>query len=232
MRLAIMQPYFMPYVGYFQLINAVDTFVFLDDVNYINKGWINRNNILVNDKAHMFTLPLNKASQNLLINEINLADDIKWQQKLLRTFEMAYRRAPNFENVFPLVAECVQFTDKNLSRYIGYSLKVISSYLSIETTFIYSSEIEKNANKKGQDRIIDICTALGTNMYINAIGGTELYDKDIFEKKGLHLYFLVTLNLEYRQFGNNFVPWLSIIDILMFESVEEIKNKLKAMILK
>jgi hypothetical protein len=227
MRLAIMQPYFMPYMGYFQLINAVDTFVFLDDVNYINKGWINRNNILVNDKAHLFTLPLNKASQNLLINEISLANDGKWREKLLRTFEMAYRRAPYFHEVFPMLESCVQFPEQNLSKYVANSIQTVSQFLGINTTFLFSSELEKTPDAKGEERILNICSLLKAETYINPIGGTELYNRETFKNLGIELFFLRSMEFEYRQFRFDFVPWLSVIDPLMFESPEGVKSGLK-----
>lgn len=123
MKLAIMQPYFLPYIGYFQLINAVDTFVLLDDVNYINKGWINRNQLLLNGKAHLFTLPLQKASQNKLINQLELSNETKWKDKLLKTIETAYKKAPQFHLVFPLISQILQYPESNLSLFIHHSIQ-------------------------------------------------------------------------------------------------------------
>lgn len=174
MKLGIMQPYFMPYIGYFQLIKAVDKFVIYDDVNFINRGWINRNNILINGKAQLFTISLHKASQNKLINEIKIADDF---QKFLRTVEMAYKKAPYFGEIYNLLQHIVAYPDKQAANFIWNSLQEISSYLQLDTEFLMSSSIEKNNSNHGQTKIMEICQILGADTYINPIGGQELYDR-------------------------------------------------------
>ncbi|MFX4284298.1 WbqC family protein [Aliarcobacter butzleri] len=221
MTLAIMQPYLFPYIGYWQLINAVDSFVIYDDVNYINKGYINRNSILSNEKSQQFTLELIGASQNKLINEIEIGNNSK---KLLKTIEMSYKKAPYFEIIFSIIEDIFHQEEKNLAKFIGYSLQKIANYLDIDTKFIYSSHIEKDNTLKAQDKILDICNKLEATTYINAIGGQELYSKEIFQEKKINLNFLKTELIKYKQFNNNFVPYLSIIDILMFNSVIEIKK--------
>jgi hypothetical protein len=223
MTIAIMQPYFFPYIGYWQLINAVDTFVIYDDVNFIKKGYINRNSILVGGKSQKFTLELIGASQNKLINEIAVGNNSK---KLLKTIEMSYKKAPYFESVFPLIESILNNEEKNLAKYLGYSLKKISNYLKIDTNIIYSSDIEKDNSLKAQDKILDICDILQADKYINAIGGQELYNKDDFKSKDIELNFLDTDLIEYKQLKNEFVPYLSIIDIMMFNSKDEIKKML------
>ena len=220
MTLAIMQPYLFPYIGYWQLINAVDVFVIFDDVNFIKKGYINRNLILVGGKSQQFTLELIGASQNKLINEIEVGNN---SQKLLKTIEMSYKKAPYFDNVYPIIEDILNNKEKNLAKFIGYSLEQISSYLKLNTKFIYSSDIEKDNSLKAQDKILDICKKLNATSYMNAIGGQELYSKEIFKENGIELYFLKTELLEYKQFKNNFIPYLSIIDILMFNHVTEVK---------
>ena len=223
MKLGIMQPYFLPYIGYFQLIKAVDKYVVYDDVNYINKGWINRNNILLNGQRHLFTLSLLGASQNKLINEI-LAEQN--QSKLLKTLETAYKKAPYFENVFPVVKNIFDYEDKNLAKFVGNSIIQIADYLNIKTEFIYSSEINKDNVLKGQEKILYLCKILGAANYINAIGGQELYDKEIFTQNNIELNFLKTEIVEYKQFKNDFVPYLSILDVMMFNPPEEINAML------
>ncbi|MGE4457316.1 MAG: WbqC family protein [Arcobacteraceae bacterium] len=220
MTLAIMQPYLFPYIGYWQLINSVDTFVIFDDVNFIKKGYINRNSILVGGKSQQITLELIGASQNKLINEIEVGNN---SQKLLKTIEMAYKKAPYFYDVFPMIEDILNNKEKNLAKFIGYSLEHISNYLKLNTKFIYSSDIEKESSLKAQDKIIDICKKLEATDYINAIGGQELYNKEKFQGKNMELNFLKTELTEYKQFKNDFIPYLSIIDILMFNSVTEVK---------
>lgn len=225
MTVAIMQPYFFPYIGYWQLINSVDTFVIYDDVNYKNKGYINRNSILVNGKSQKFTLELVGASQNKFINEIEVRNNGK---KLLKTIEMAYKKAPFFNEVFPLIKKVLNQKEKNLAKFIGYSLNLISKYLNISTKFIYSSDIEKNNTLKAQDKILDICKKLKATSYINSIGGQELYNKKIFKENGIELSFLESRLIDYKQFQNDFIPYLSIVDILMFNSKNNIKSIMKS----
>jgi WbqC-like protein family len=220
---AIMQPYFLPYIGYFQLINAVDEFIIYDDVNYINKGWINRNNILVGNKANLFTIPLKDASQNKLINEIEISQDGKWQGKLLKTIEQAYKKAPNFEMAFPIIQGILNNPEKNLSKYIYNSLVKVCKYLEINTIIIESSSVFQNKELKAQERIIDICKQKKAEKYINPIGGTELYDKKEFTNKNIDLSFLKTKPISYHQFGKDFVPYLSILDMIMFLDKAQIK---------
>ena len=221
MKLGVMQPYFLPYIGYWQLINAVDKYVIYDDVNFINRGWINRNNILLNKQQFLFTLSLSGASQNKLINEIAVGED---QTKLIKTFSTAYGKAPFFDKIFPIVKQIFAYNDKNLAKFIGNSIIQITDYLDLKTEFIYSSEIEKDCSLKGQEKIISICNTLQTTEYFNAIGGMELYNKDDFEENGIKLRFLKTQAIEYKQFNNSFLQNLSILDVMMFNSVEEINK--------
>ncbi|WP_277640152.1 WbqC family protein [Wolinella succinogenes] len=220
MTIAIMQPYLFPYIGYWQLINAVDTFVIYDDVNYINKGYINRNSILINGKSQQITLELIGASQNKLINEIEVGNN---SQKLLKTIEMSYKKAPFFEIVFPIISDILNQKEKNLAKFIGYSLEKISTYLEIDTKFIYSSDIKKDNTLKAQNKILDICKRLNASTYINAIGGQKLYCKAQFQEQNIELYFLKTDIMEYKQFKNDFIPYLSIVDVLMFNRIDEAK---------
>lgn len=222
-KTGVMQPYFIPYIGYFQLINAVDKYVIYDDVQFIKRGWINRNNILLNGQSFLFSLMLSGASQNKLINEIEVLTD---QTKFIKTIESAYKKAPYYDVVFPLLLEIINFNDKNLSQYIGNSISKIVDYLSIETELLYSSSIEKRKDLRAQDKIIDICKRLNTSTYINAIGGMELYDKDFFKKEDIDLKFLKSNRVEYKQFKNEFIANLSIIDVIMFNPVDDVKTML------
>ena len=138
MTLAIMQPYIFPYIGYYQLAGAVDKFVFLDDVNYINKGWINRNNILINGQANLFTIPLKDASQNKLINEVEVSEG-KWSEKLLRTIEMAYKKAPCFSDAFPVINEVLSSEERLIGNLAKKSVQSVSDYLQLPTTYVNSA---------------------------------------------------------------------------------------------
>tara|TARA_B110000211_G_C14019065_1_gene526759 strand:+ start:110 stop:799 length:690 start_codon:yes stop_codon:yes gene_type:complete len=224
MKIAIMQPYLLPYIGYWQLIKAVDKFIIFDDVNYINKGYINRNKILVKGKPYQFTLELVGASQNKLINEIQIR---KNSNKILKTIELNYKRSPCFKNVFPLIEDIFNQKEKNLAKFIGYSLKKITDYLDIDISFIYSSKIVKKNDLKNQDKIIYVCQKLRAKEYVNLIGGIELYDKEIFRSKNIRLSFIETKKIEYKQFDNKFVPFLSIIDIMMHNNKNIITQMLK-----
>lgn len=225
MKLGIMQPYFMPYIGYFQLMKAVDKYVIYNDVNYINRGWVARNNILISGKKQLFTISLQGASQNKHFTEIQVLDDFR---KLVKTLEMNYLKAPFFQPTMSVMEKIFSFPNKRLDLFIKNSFEQILSYLNVYTELILSSDINKNNSLKGQEKILELCKILKADTYYNAIGGKELYDKKEFEDNGISLHFLKTdENLRYKQFLNmEFVPNLSIIDVLMFNSVEEVNKML------
>ncbi len=225
MKVGIMQPYFFPYIGYWQLLNAVDKYVVYDDVNYIKNGWINRNRILINGQPHWFTLPLNKASPFNLINEINISSENKVKENMLKTLHMAYHKAPFFNEVFPLVEKTI-FYSLNLSESLFFSIQEITKYLGIRTELILSSTLNKDNTLKGKNKVLSICKLLNADVYLNAIGGQDLYDKQEFQEHDLKLEFLQTDKVIYKQLKNQFVPNLSIIDVLMFNSAEQIKQML------
>lgn len=222
-----MQPYIFPYLGYFQLIHGVDKFVIYDDVNFINKGWINRNHILLSGKPFLFGIPLIEASQNRLINEIEIVNERGWRNKFLRTIEQAYRKAPYFEQTRSLVASIVNSDLNFIGQLALLSLKGISKYIGIQTEFVDSSSVYQNRGLKGQERILDICKKETSGHYINPIGGMEIYSADLFNRAGIKLNFIKSGPVEYKQFNNVFVPNLSIIDVLMFNSAESIKAMLE-----
>ncbi|MDX4071373.1 WbqC family protein [Aliarcobacter skirrowii] len=223
MTLAIMQPYLFPYIGYWQLINAVDTFVIYDDVNFIKQGYINRNSILTNGKSQQFTLELIGASSNKLINEISVGNN---KNKVLKTIKQNYSKAPYYNEIIIIIEEILNNEEKNLAKFIGFSLMKISNYLGINTKFMFSSDIEKYNDLKAQEKVLEICKILQANKYINAIGGQELYSKEIFRENKIELNFLKTKLLEYKQFNYEFVAYLSIIDVLMFNDKEKVKHYL------
>jgi len=221
MKIGIMQPYFFPYIGYFQLIKAVDVFVVYDNIKYTKKGWINRNRILQNGKDMMFSLPLKSDSDYLDVCERELAADFN-RDKMLNQINGAYRRAPYFEQTFPLVERVVRYEDKNLFRFLHNSIIATCKYLVIDTEIRVSSEIAIDHSLKNQDKVLALCEAFGASTYVNAIGGMELYSKETFLDKGIELKFIKSKPFEYTQFGNDFVAWLSIIDVMMFNPKEKI----------
>lgn len=228
MKIAVMQPYFFPYLGYYQLLNAVDKFVLLDDVAFIKRGYIHRNSILINGKSHQFTIPLQKSSQNKMINQTYICSNNKWKTSFLKTIKMAYTKAPQFETVFPLIEDSVKFAidEMPIHIFIGHSLQKVKEYLDITTDLLLSSEMEKNPNLKGQDRIIEISRRIGARTYINPIGGQHLYNKETFRNMGIDLRFIKTKSYIYKQLKNNFIPNLSMIDVLMFNSKCQVQSLL------
>lgn len=222
-RLAVMQPYLLPYIGYFQLMAAVDRFVIFDDVNYIQRGWINRNCILLDGKAHRFTLPLRDASQNRPICEIERVDDPAWAQRLLRTLHQAYARAPQYKTVIPLLERVLSHPALQLADYLRHSLELVHAYLGLDCELVSSSSIYGNAALKGQERILDICRQEGAAVYVNAIGGAAIYAAEEFDARGISLRFLRPHLTRYPQWGAPHLPWLSIVDVLMFNSQAELR---------
>ena len=225
--IAVMQPYFLPYLGYFQLIKAVDVFVVYDDVNFINKGWMNRNFILGRDQKQLFTLPLNKASQNKLINEIELFDFNQFKNNFKKTLEFTYKRSPYYTSGIGLVDQILEYKGGSLTQLILHSFEILLNYFDIPTRLVTSSSMYENKHLKAQERIIDICEKEKATNYINPIGGLNLYSKEKFEDKGIGLNFIETKELMYSQTGNSFTPYLSVIDVIMFNSQKEIIELLK-----
>jgi hypothetical protein len=226
MKVAIMQPYFLPYIGYFQLMASVDTFVVFDDVNFINRGWINRNRLLLNGVAHTFTVPLRGASQNRLICDIELVDEYGWREKLLRTIRQAYGKAPCYAQVSALLENLINYPSIRLDEFLLNSLREIVRYLSLEVEIVSTSRIYNNEHLKGQERILDICRQERADIYINPIGGVDLYDRAGFLKQGIQLNFLRSGMVSYSQGKSEHVAWLSIMDVLMFNEPSAVRQLL------
>lgn len=223
MTTAVMQPYFFPYVGYFQLIQACDNFVFYDDVNFIKQGWVNRNRILINGTEYMFTVPLQKASSFTEIKDLSVHPMLypKWKKKFLKGIEQSYKKAPHFHPVFELI-NGVFDTPGKISHLAELSVTAILGYLGVDKN-IFRSSLDFNDSKgmDRADRLIEICKNTDADTYINLIGGADLYNTTYFEPKGTTLQFLQPSIKKYQQFDTAFVPGLSIIDVLMFNSIDE-----------
>jgi len=232
-KLAIMQPYLFPYMGYFQLLAAADVFVFYDDVNFIKGGWIQRNYILSQEKRLLFSIPLKKSSSNKNINEIQIDSRLygHWKKKFLKTLEQNYKKAPHFNAVYPMVENLLKGNYRNISEMAANSITVVKKYLNLEVELKFSSNLVKNNSKKGETKVIEICKTLNISKYINPYGGKSLYDKEYFSKNSVELSFIKSKEIKYKQFGKEFEPNLSIIDVLMFNSKEEVKEMLNLYIL-
>ena len=192
-------------------------------MNYIKQGFINRNNFLEKNHEKLFTLEILGASRNKKINEIEIGNN---KSKILKTIKQNYSKAPYFEEVVFLIENIFGSKEKNLSQFLGNSLQQISQYLEINTKFLYSSKINNDKSLQAQDRLIEISQLLNATDYVNTIGGVELYNKDDFSTAGINLSFIKTTNIEYKQYKNEFVQNLSIIDVMMFNSKEEIRQML------
>ena len=225
MRVAIMQPYFLPYVGYYQLIASVDQFIIYDNIKYTKKGWINRNRFLQNGNDAIFTIPLKNDKDLLNICEREISDNFD-REKLLRSFVGAYHKAKYFEQTIHLLSEIVHYEDKNLFNYIHHSLEETCRHLGITTKITVSSSIEIDHTLQAEEKVLALCTALGAKEYINAIGGVNLYSRDCFQNHGIKLRFIQSRMPAYAQFGGDFVSSLSIIDLMMFNSIETLSDSL------
>ena len=227
MKVAIMQPYLFPYLGYYQLVHSVDQFVFYDDANFINRGWVNRNNILSNNKSHLFTIPLKKISQNKLINEVTVENKQIWKERFFKTLYHVYKKAPFYEQSIQVIDAVLSGEDESISAITSSSIIAVANYLGLKTDFMFSSQIPHDKTLKGQAKIIAMCEEIGAATYINPINGMEMYNKPSFNEKGIDLFFIKMDDVYYSQFKkDNFVSNLSIIDVLMFSSKDKITSML------
>lgn len=222
---AIMQPYFFPYIGYFHLVAAADVFVLFDDVQYIDRGWSNRNRILVQGKAHTITLPVQNAPREATYSGREYCLD-QIERSILKPIRFNYAKAPQFASVMPLIEDILSYPSSNVARFNGNLLERISRFLRLTTDFRFSSEIEVSTDLKAQDRIIAVTSAVGADRYINAAGGQALYSAAAFDAVGIELKFIQSELVPYSQFSGDPIVGLSIIDVLMFNSVDAILEKL------
>ena len=252
MKLAIMQPYFMPYIGYFQAINAVDKYILYDNLNFIKDAWVNRNRLLLrNGTITTFSVPIIAKSSHTKIVDIRIDNSQKWGEKLLKTIFLNYKKVSDFDEIFPLLETILSRKYDFLSELNVLSIKTIAEFLSIGTVIEYDNSkyislednlllvdqqnyspfqyLEKTQPIKKVARVIAICKAEGATSFINAIGGQSLYSQEEFAKYGIDLKFVQTdLDLRYNQFSHEFTSNLSIIDVLMHNGKERTKQLLNA----
>ncbi len=229
-KVAIMQPYFFPYLPYFQLVNAVDKFVVFDDVNFIKRGWIHRNNILLENQPHQISMSIQKASQNKLIKDHLLNRDPKWRGKLRLVLQHAYSKATHFGEAYPILEKLIEYEQPSLSIYLEHQIRKLSNYLGVQTEWVLSSSLPIDNHLKGEERIIAICNELEASEYINPIGGVELYSAKNFKAAGIELRFLKTKFRNYDQrpyfASDQCIQGLSIIDLLMHCNADQISDHL------
>lgn len=223
MKLAIMQPYFLPYIGYFQLIRSAEVLVLYDNIEYTKKGWINRNRILQHGQEAMLSLPLKSASDYLHIGQRQLADNFD-RAKMLRQIEGAYRRAPWFEQTWPLVQQIVNYPSQQLFDYLHHSIVQLCQHLGLATRIVVSSTVPIDHQLKGADKVLAICHQLGASDYVNSIGGQALYSKQAFLQQQVRLHFIRSQPHSYPQFGAPYIPWLSVLDVLMFNGRQQLMD--------
>lgn len=234
MKIGIMQPYFMPYIGYWQRIHAVDVHVIFDDVNYIKSGWMHRNRIIINGCTHYLHLSVRKASQNKKINETFIIAEKALQERMLKTLECSYRKAPFFADAMEVLTDIIMQKEENLAKYLSFQIQKICWYFGIKTKILISSDIDKNNSLKGQEKIMDICKQVGKSAYaggityVNASSGEHLYNKNDFRNQNLNLEFIKNKSSVYytQMRCESFIPSLSVIDIMMNCSLDSIQKLL------
>lgn len=228
MKLAIMQPYLFPYLGYFQLVAAVDKFVFLDDVNYRKRGWINRNRFYLSGGVRYITVPLSNASQFKKINEIIIQKSETWRWRTAESMRHSYSKAPNYRVINELFSEILFAEETHISTLAKRSVTSVADYLGMRTEFVPSSSSYENSDLHGTERILDICRRESARQYFNLPGGRELYDAKSFELNGINLSFIEPTLNAYRQSSEEFHAGLSIVDVLMFNDKNSIWEMLNA----
>ena len=224
---AIMQPYLFPYLGYLQLMQAVDEFVFFDTAQFIRRGWIHRNRILFHGKAHTFTVPVTKCARDTLIRDVLWSGDLSVRTKLLQTIKQAYKNAPYFHVVLPWIERTLSSTESSVPKLIEMHFIELYNYLGLEVNFYLASSRRWTDAFGASQRILSMCQDLNATRYINPINGRHLYSASEFAVKGIKLQFLEMAAVEYPQMGMEFISHLSMIDVLMMNGPKEVLRLLR-----
>ncbi len=230
MKIAIMQPYFFPYLGYFDLINNVDLFIVFDSVQHIRRGWIHRNRVLHqngNDWQYIIA-PTEKAHQKASILDIRIIDALPWQERILSQLTHYRNAAPYAEQTIKFVSECLIKDEPSLSRLNTQILKRCTNLLGIKFHYQFCSDlkIKMDPERSAEERILDLCEFLGAKEYINLSGGTDLYHPKAFESRNIKLTFRSLPTFVYPTEPYVFESNLSVIDLLMWNKSEDIKKYL------
>lgn len=219
---AVMQPYLFPYIGYYQLVNLADVFVVYDDVNFIKRGYINRNSILMNGQIKRFSMSVHGASQNILIKDLNYCSP----GNILKTIQQNYVNAPYYEEVIDFISNVFTSENRSIARLNKLSISKVFDYLGMKKKIVFASELDYDRTSERAARLIALTKIYGCEHYINSPGGKELYQKEYFDYHGIKLSFIETRITPYKQLTKEFVPYLSMIDILMNCSKNEITKML------
>ena len=230
MRLGVMQPYFFPYLGYFDLINRTDTWVVFDTVQYISRGWMNRNRILHQNRAdwQYINMPVKKHAQTAPITSIEIADDPKWKDRILGQLIHYRKHAPYYQEVTALLEGCFSTSTTSLSQLNVETLERVCAYLDIPFNYQYSSELalDLDSVEGAEAKVLAIAETLGATEYINPSGGRDLYNPDNFSRAGIQLHFQAFESFAYSCGGYTFIPNLSIVDVMMWNPPDAIKAHL------
>ena len=227
-RIAIMQPYFFPYIGYWQLIHAVDLYVVADNVHYLKHHWINFNRILgEKDQPHYFGIEISHANGTRHICETKRVVRRKQAEYLCRVLKFYYSKAPYYNEAMEIIKPILMDEEPNLALYLFKQLKTVSEYLGIKTEIILLSDVTPRGDCTAPELIRRVCELLGHSTFTSSINGNIYYTKDAFREMGVNLDFLVRdEDIRYKQRCEEFVPDLSIIDAMMYCSREELHGML------
>jgi hypothetical protein len=213
-----MQPYFLPYIGYFQLIKSADIFVLADEYQYTKKGWINRNRAILNKRVETFTLAVSSDGDCISEKKLHSPEDNK---SLFRKIKQSYVDAPHSQTINVRLEEILLSEKAYLFPLIEYSIATICEFLAIDTQILRLSDLDNNKELNGIDRVQDIVKNLGGDTYLNPEGGREIYKTDAFNCNGLELEFLEHKPKPYPQLIPGFIDRLSIIDLLYMNNNTE-----------
>lgn len=225
MKIVLMQPYFFPYIGYFTLIKHTDMFVVFDMAQYIRRGWIHRNRILGFHGEPVFVnAQIVKAPQNTPIHQIKLKSGDGWKEEILKKVE-AYRNiAPYYQEVYHLVESCLNASGSSLAELNVHSIIAVSEFLGLSPNMVQLSELNINLEdiQQPDDWGLRVAQYYGADEYINAPGGQEFYSREKYGQNGVEMFFYRAKLPPYNQRTPVFHAGLSIIDVMMFNTKEEI----------
>lgn len=225
MKLAIMQPYFFPYIGYFSLIMQSDDFIIFDTPQFMRKGWIERNRIgkLTGGSVYI-KVPLNKAELSTAIKDMSIDHSTDWRGKIISQLEIYKKRAPFYDEVISVVKDVLEYSGDSIVHLNKIALEKVCHYLGLEKNFTIFSEMNLviDPPQAPDEWALNICKSLGIKSYVNAAGGESFFETKKYEENSIQLCFVTQPIEEYKQFGAEFEPGLSIIDVMMFNSPERI----------
>lgn len=230
MKIAIMQPYFFPYLGYFALIKHTEQFILFDTPQFIRHGWIERNQILKPDGELLYIkVPLKKHSRETPINKIEINNNEKWREKILAQLIPYKKKAPYYKDVINLINSIFNLKSESIAELNYISLLETCKYLGINTPITIWSKMDVQIEKVNapDEWALKICKAIKADVYYNPTGGMSFFDINKYKNEGIDIFFLKYVPETYNQITDKFVPFLSIIDVMMFNSPEKINSLLE-----